>query len=247
MNTLQKQRWWLAAALFTGFTAAFFLDLTGVDLHQWLGVMVGAAAIYHLVDHWEWVAAVTARLAARANRRARLFYLVDFALLAGFFAIIASGLVISTWFDLPLANSAAWLEVHIAAAMGTLGLLVVKIVLHARWVGSTARQVFMPGSHEAPLQAGRRAFTRVMAVVGLGSILAVSQSAQSLLQTGESAETDSSSTSQLSSSTTNPSVVAAGQTSTCRVRCNKHCAYPGRCRRYVDSNKNGRCDLGECV
>lgn len=33
----------------------------------------------------------------------------------------------------------------------------------------------------------------------------------------------------------------------CEVRCSNGCAYPGRCRRYVDSNGNGLCDLGECL
>ncbi len=33
----------------------------------------------------------------------------------------------------------------------------------------------------------------------------------------------------------------------CTVRCNKGCSYPGRCRRYTDSNNNQRCDLGECL
>jgi hypothetical protein len=35
--------------------------------------------------------------------------------------------------------------------------------------------------------------------------------------------------------------------SACQVRCNRRCSYPGHCRRYTDSNKNGRCDLGECL
>ena len=29
------------------------------------------------------------------------------------------------------------------------------------------------------------------------------------------------------------------------VRCNRGCSYPGRCRRYTDSNNNNRCDLSE--
>ena len=33
----------------------------------------------------------------------------------------------------------------------------------------------------------------------------------------------------------------------CQVRCSKGCAFPGRCRRYVDQNGNGLCDLGECL
>ena len=53
------------------------------------------------------------------------------------------------------------------------------------------------------------------------------------------------------SSTPEPTVVAAQETQVaaeaCQVRCSKHCAFPGRCRRYVDSNGNGLCDLGECM
>ncbi|MGV8025384.1 MAG: hypothetical protein AB2L18_02365 [Anaerolineaceae bacterium] len=36
-------------------------------------------------------------------------------------------------------------------------------------------------------------------------------------------------------------------TSACVVRCPNACFYPGRCRRYVDTNGNNRCDLGECL
>ncbi len=33
----------------------------------------------------------------------------------------------------------------------------------------------------------------------------------------------------------------------CVVRCPNGCSYPGRCRRYIDGNNNGKCDLGECL
>ena len=32
---------------------------------------------------------------------------------------------------------------------------------------------------------------------------------------------------------------------TTSVRCTRACSYPGRCRRYTDSNNNNRCDLSE--
>jgi len=34
---------------------------------------------------------------------------------------------------------------------------------------------------------------------------------------------------------------------TCVVRCNKNCSYPGKCRKYVDANNNNLCDLAECA
>jgi len=48
-------------------------------------------------------------------------------------------------------------------------------------------------------------------------------------------------------STAVASAATAGSTSSCVVRCTKGCSYPGKCRRYVDSNGNRKCDLGECV
>ena len=54
----QKHNWLLDATLFGGFLAALWLDLTGVAVHQWLGVAVGLIAGYHLWKHWSWVKAV---------------------------------------------------------------------------------------------------------------------------------------------------------------------------------------------
>lgn len=53
----------------------------------------------------------------------------------------------------------------------------------------------------------------------------------------------------IASATPTPQVVPTQASSNlaCTVRCNKGCSYPGRCRRYTDSNNNQRCDLGECL
>ena len=61
----QKRNWIIDAVLFGGFLVALWLDLTGVAVHQWLGIAVGALAGYHLVAHWSWVEAVTSRLFGR--------------------------------------------------------------------------------------------------------------------------------------------------------------------------------------
>jgi hypothetical protein len=49
--------------------------------------------------------------------------------------------------------------------------------------------------------------------------------------------------------TPTPTAVASQSTtsSTCVVRCPNGCSYPGRCKRYMDSNGNNRCDWGECM
>ena len=46
---------------------------------------------------------------------------------------------------------------------------------------------------------------------------------------------------------TQPTSSANASSTACTIRCNKGCSYPGHCRRYVDTNRNNRCDLGECM
>ncbi|MBN1887299.1 MAG: twin-arginine translocation signal domain-containing protein [Thermoflexales bacterium] len=329
----QKTNWVIDAVLTIAFWLAFFLDLTGLALHQWLGIAVGALATYHLLVHWDWVKAVTRRLweptsgrgasERRASERGTLFYLIDTALILGLGLIITSGLVISTWLSLPLGNYAAWKDVHVLASVISLLVLVLKLALHGRWIAGVARRyIFTPPAGRSipavqPAAASgdldRRDFLKWMGVIGAGGVLAVGSALQdsvailadsgsilanndailtnsdaSLSSSGTSpanndailtnsdASLSSSSTSPANSdassansdaspanSDTNPANESSSDRSeanspgtesttsqaptTCTVRCNRMCSYPGRCRRYVDSNNNNRCDWGECM
>ena len=124
---------------------AFWLDLTGLTWHQWLGVLVGVPSAYHLLIHWKWVEAVTRRLLARGSRQAKTYYWLDASLLLGLGLSLLTGLVISSWLDLTLPNYVLWLDVHIQSSIATLVLLVLKIGLHWRWVESVfQRSILVP-------------------------------------------------------------------------------------------------------
>jgi hypothetical protein len=262
MNTMQKNRWLLDTALFAGFLSCFFLDLTGLSLHQIIGVASVTVAAYHLLSHWNWVSAVTRRFFGKTSDQARLFYALDAALLVGFFTIIATGLVISTWFNLSLTNFTTWLDVHIVASIGTLFVIVLKISLHSRWIMSIWRKYFnAPTSNTRkvlPVAAAtgipRRDFLKVMGTVGIASLFAVISPVQTLQASLSAQETPSSATSTTNGVSNNISSSGSSSDSTnsendpglCSVRCGRGCSYPGNCRRYMDSNSNGRCDLGEC-
>jgi len=263
MNTKQKTRWWVDAILFAGFITTFFLDLTGVELHQWIGVFGSALAAYHLLSHWEWVSAVTQRFFGETSGKARRYYLLDVVMLVGFTTIAVTGLIISTWLNLTLTSYTAWLTAHIAAAIITLLVLVLKLALHVRWIAATARGVIaLPAPRPARLAAApvrargrpvsRREFLEVMGVAGAVSLLALLQGADSLkaLSGGEAqAASQAASQSSAGESSTSSQSDASQPASadTCRVRCNRGCSYPGHCRKYVDSDNNNYCDLGECA
>jgi hypothetical protein len=314
-NTSQFPKWLVDVALFALFIATFFLDLTGLDLHQWIGIAAGALTAYHLITHWSWVSAVTRRFAGQTSNRSRLYYVTDAALALGLAGIIATGVAMSTWFNLPLDDYESWRVVHVAASIGTLVVTVIKIALHWRWIVTVAKNARLAARPAAPRRAqkpalamatvrpagparlSRRSFLGVMGTVGVASAFALSNAWRSLepvqaeetTQAAQAATTEPATTTVIASTqlqaatlpatstastaaqaqpaatattaatvtiipataiptaTAVPTQAAQVATTTCTVLCNKGCAYPGRCRKYVDSNGNGLCDRGECL
>ena len=155
MKNNGKKNWWVDMLLFAGFLAVFFMDWTGLALHQWIGLFGGILAAYHLLAHWNWVSAVTRRLAGwfavdgravsgKGLVQARLYYSLDAALLIGFIALLVSGLLMSSWLDLELLDYASWRLGHVLVAILALVLTFVKLGLHWRWIAATTRQLFAP-------------------------------------------------------------------------------------------------------
>jgi len=255
MNHPHKSRWLLDAALFAGLIAACFVDLTGVELHQWIGLLAGSVALYHLIEHIHWVEAIGQRFFGRIATQARTFFVIDAALLVGFFLTVGTGLVISTWLGLSLVNYAAWLSVHIGATIASLVLTALKIYLHRGWILQVARKwVFVPAPVGVPVQRAtaptavtRRDFLGMMGVVGAATCLALGQSVESLQEvSGAESEELAAAVTTTATASTRSSTGSNSASSPCTVQCGKRCSFPGHCRRYVDTNNNNRCDLGEC-
>ncbi len=305
MNIKQKHNWVVDAVLFLLFMLTFFMDLTGLALHQWIGIAAGAITLYHLAVHWKWVVSVSARFFDNTSMRCRLYYLLDASILLGFVAMIASGLIISTWLNLELAYYEIWRIVHIASSISTLVLVLVKLFAHWKWIVSVFKPKLSPQTVLYPennlartyaINPGRREFMKMMGVVGVTSAIALTKSFESLVRaqsTGidmavvdtavqtqisemvqstraaaaagsnteasvDTASSESAVTQQATATlvpTAVPTATQANLTSaytdssstTCSIRCRKACTFPGRCRKYADSNGNGKCDLGECV
>jgi hypothetical protein len=259
MKTNSHQLNWIVdASLFTGFWLASLLDLTGLAVHEWLGLAVGILAGYHLLAHWTWVKSVTQRLFGHTSPQAQRFYMIDAGLLAGFSLILLTGLAISTWLDLTLANYAAWHTIHVMATLIALGLLVIKIGLHWRWVYKVGQQIFdansrlekrqlNPQALPAIANTERRDFLKLMGVVSIAALIATYSAIESDESTQYTGSSQGNTNQRSSESASIPDTYGSSNSSRLgSICCNKGCSYPGHCRRYVDSNSNGRCDLGEC-
>lgn len=279
-NNKQKTNLILDILLFAGFILCFFLDFTGLTLHQWLGVLLCGAAVIHLLLHDSWVKNVLRRF-SDLRARLQILFLLDAAIAFGFVGILVTGLIVSTWFNLPLTSISGWIDIHTAFSIETLFFLLVKVGFHWRWISCAIRTLvakrrvpkttaFNPSLTPAPQPAGkqinRRDFLAVMGVAGVASYLAVHNllkedqlvaSAQSVIETAtatappttEAAAVQSSSTAELMTTTipTATQVPTQQAAYTCTVLCRDGCSFPGRCRRYVDTNGNNLCDNGECL
>src|SRR6266581_2332650 len=69
--------------------------LTGVPIHEWLGVALLAGVLAHLLLHWPWVASRSKRILQPRNARTRVNYALNLALFISITAAFASGFVIS--------------------------------------------------------------------------------------------------------------------------------------------------------
>jgi hypothetical protein len=189
----QKSNLIIDITLFAGFIFCFFLDLTGVITHQWLGVALCGLSLIHLLAHADWVTNVLKRF-SDLPARPQILLLINSAIALGFFGILATGLTISTWFNLTLTNYYAWKTIHVAFSIETLVFLVVKIGYHWKWISSALRSLFesksaralpvpqmavgkpstTPALQPAGRQMSRRDFLAVMGVVGVASYFAIS-------------------------------------------------------------------------
>lgn len=217
-----KINWLMDAGLFAFLLASFWLDLTGLFLHQWLGLVLAAGVGFHLLAHWSWVKSVTRRFFGHTSGQARLFYLIDVSLLLSLTLTGVTGLVISTWLGLDLANYATWKNLHVVSSLFVLLAVVLKIGLHWRWIVKVAgRTIFAPRSIHAfpvapqlaavPVDSGRRDFIRLMGVVSAAALVSFAHMLDSDEQTFASASADGQDSSNLAfvSQTTSSEIVQA--------------------------------------
>ncbi len=128
-------------------TAGFLLTLkpflTGIALHEWLGLAVGGGLVFHALLHRKWISAITCRIGCKLPWRTRACYLLDALLLIAFGLLIITGLLISQAvlpaLGLYVMPSLLLAQVHNVAAWVALGALALKLGLHAEWIVNAVR------------------------------------------------------------------------------------------------------------
>lgn len=135
---------WFDAALLLGFTLAYSYGFTGIAIHEWLGIGLGVAILFHITLHWDWVLRTTRRLIDPRGRD-KLVWIVNLGLLFAMTFCILSGVLISRValpsIGLYPLSGPFWSRLHILTAEITLGLVPVHVALRWRWIVGVSRRV----------------------------------------------------------------------------------------------------------
>lgn len=134
----------LDTVIFIAFLLVLDPRLTGIALHEWLGLAGAAAVVVHLLLHWAWIVGVTRRFLGRTSGAARLNYVVDALFFLDLVVINLSGLMVSQAL-LPLLGLTApggtfWLVAHSLSADLAVVLVAVHAALHWKWIVNAVRR-----------------------------------------------------------------------------------------------------------
>lgn len=203
------RNWWIDLVLFAGFILTFFMDLTGLPLHQWIGLGVGGVILVHLLIHRAWIKGIFSKFNGSSSK-AKLYLLLDVLLFVGFYLILYTGIIMSTWLNLNLSNYSGWYNLHVWSSIVTLQLLLVKVAMHWKWivnavrskqktnVESTPAAVQATSEEQPPVKTiDRRAFLRDSLAVGAVLLLEGTQIVK-LVQAASTQGTTTASTTQSS-------------------------------------------------
>ena len=131
-------------AIFLAFLVALEPHLTGMTIHEWLGIAFGAAIVTHLVLHWKWLVATTKRFVGRLPGNTRLNYILNALFFINMTVLIFTGLMISETalpaLGIQLGQGGSFQRLHTLTADWALYLLALHVALHWRWIVTTTNR-----------------------------------------------------------------------------------------------------------
>jgi len=131
---------WLSLCLDSAMLAVAIVLGTGLrpfplGVHEWLGVLFGAALLLHLLLQWSWIASATGQLRAPRTPRVRINYTLNALLFICMTFALVSGFVISRAvlpaIGMHPSGNFVWTKVH--KLFSTLVIVIVGLHLGMNW------------------------------------------------------------------------------------------------------------------
>lgn len=111
-----KTNFFLDIIVLIGFLFIMDPELTGIAIHEWFSLLLGAVMVIHIILHWKWVTTIMKKFFSKLFHLSRLKFILSLILLGSFILIFWSGLmesaVILRFFGLRASRNPIWEEVH---------------------------------------------------------------------------------------------------------------------------------------
>jgi hypothetical protein len=120
---------------------------TGIAIHEWLGLAIGATAIVHILLHWDWLGAITRRFFGKMAFSNRVKYILNALLFVDMTTIILSGVMMSKavlpLFGIQLDPGFIWHTLHSLSATLAVFIVGLHLALHWKWIVSTFKRTIL--------------------------------------------------------------------------------------------------------
>jgi len=147
MKTSTKTNLFLDLTIFAAFLVASNPSLSGLAVHEWLGISFAAVLVTHLLFHWDWVVNQSKTFFKKLFHASGLNYVVDSLLFVAMTAAMLSGILISQnvlpTFGIQLEASRSWRSIHSLSANLSLVLVALHFALHWKWVVTNVQRYIL--------------------------------------------------------------------------------------------------------
>ena len=125
-------------AIVAGFLVSLQPHFTGMTIHEWLGVSLSGAFMFHILLHWRWLYVTVGRFFGKLARQARINFILNLALLIDFTLITLSGILISEevvpFLGFTGSHDMTWKMLHKTFSEWAIWIVALHIALHWKWV-----------------------------------------------------------------------------------------------------------------
>jgi len=132
---------WLDALLLVLFVLALSPRMTGLALHEWIGIVFGLPVVVHLLLSWTWITGAIRRVFASAGSRARVNLLLNATLFVLIAVEIVSGVAISQVAGPSLGfatiNDRSWRALHNQTLNLTHLVVGLHVAMNWQWIVAT--------------------------------------------------------------------------------------------------------------
>jgi hypothetical protein len=120
------------------------VHLTGLRVHEWLGIAFVLLMLVHLLYSWRWITTHTKRIFSGGSRRARINYLLNVTLFVIVMIVVISGLVISQAalpnLGIATIDDRTWRALHNESQTWALVAVGVHVAMNWTWIRAALRR-----------------------------------------------------------------------------------------------------------